>query len=638
MPAATFPPRGIPMVARLRKAVHLQLLPLALGFMLLGAIVGARSLLIESQRDSNDAVRAAFALDNRLVTALSLAQDAETSQRGFLLTGDEPYLGPYRSAVSALPGEMEAIGQAVASNPARRAQFEALRDALGDRLDEIDEALALYRAGNASEALAVIRTNRGKATMDRFRAIIAEMRRDESADLQQRLAAAERIDNRLRWASFAALLGVVIVGAYGLLDARRRVRDVETAHAGLLAANDALRSEMATRQAAEQQVRQMQKMEAVGQLTGGIAHDFNNMLAVIMSAMNLIQRKLKRGETDIGKFVDAASDATDRAASLTARLLAFSRQQPLAPQVIDVNRTVTGMSDMLRRTLGETVSVETVLAGGLWRTYADPSQIENAILNLAVNGRDAMPDGGRLTIETANSHLDDSYAASHAEVAAGQYVMIAVTDRGVGMTPEVLAKAFEPFFTTKPVNKGTGLGLSQVFGFVKQSGGHVKIYSEPGEGTTVKIYLRRHFGEEQDVPVQQGASDPDRRPTETVLVVEDDERVRTGTVDALRELGYTVIHVGDATDALKKLDEQPKIALLFTDIVMPVMNGRKLAEEALARRPELKVIFTTGFTKNAVVHNGMLDPGVNFIAKPFTLEQLAAKLREVLDRPREVRR
>jgi CheY-like chemotaxis protein len=250
-----------------------------------------------------------------------------------------------------------------------------------------------------------------------------------------------------------------------------------------------------------------------------------------------------------------------------------------------------------------------------------------------VNGRDAMPDGGRLTIETANSHLDDSYAASHAEVAAGQYVMIAVTDRGVGMTPEVLAKAFEPFFTTKPVNKGTGLGLSQVFGFVKQSGGHVKIYSEPGEGTTVKIYLRRHFGEEQEVPVQQGASDPDRRPTETVLVVEDDERVRTGTVDALRELGYTVMHVGDAAEALKKLDEQPKIALLFTDIVMPVMNGRKLAEEALARRPELKVIFTTGFTKNAVVHNGMLDPGVNFIAKPFTLEQLAAKLREVLDRP-----
>jgi CheY-like chemotaxis protein len=210
--------------------------------------------------------------------------------------------------------------------------------------------------------------------------------------------------------------------------------------------------------------------------------------------------------------------------------------------------------------------------------------------------------------------------------------MIAVTDRGVGMTPEVLARAFEPFFTTKPVDKGTGLGLSQVFGFVKQSGGHVKIYSEPGEGTTVKIYLKRHFGEEQEAQLASGPADPDKRPTETVLVVEDDERVRAGTVDALRELGYAAIHVGNAAEALKKLDEHPKIALLFTDIVMPIMNGRKLAEEAVARRPELKVLFTTGFTKNAVVHNGVLDPGVNFIAKPFTLDQLAAKLREVLDR------
>jgi signal transduction histidine kinase/ActR/RegA family two-component response regulator len=620
------------MIARLRRAVHLQLLPLALGFVLLGAIVGARSLLIESQRDSNNAVRTAFALDNRLVTTLSLAQDAETGQRGFLLTGEESYLDPYRSAVSALPGELEAIGEAVAANPMRRTQFEALRAALADRTTEIEETIALYRSGNASEALALVRTNRGRMTMDRIRAVIGEMRRDESADLQQRLAAAEGTDDLLRWASVATLFGVFVVGAYGLYFARRRMHEVETAHAGLLAANNALRSEIATREAAEQRVRQMQKMEAVGQLTGGIAHDFNNMLAVTMSAMNLIQRKLKRGETDIGKFVDAAIDATTRAAGLTARLLAFSRQQPLAPQVVDANRVVTGMSDLLRRTLGETISVETVLAGGLWRTYADPSQIENAILNLAVNGRDAMPDGGSLTIETANSHLDDSYAATHGDVAAGQYVMIAVTDKGEGMTSDVLARAFEPFFTTKPVDKGTGLGLSQVFGFVKQSGGHVKIYSEPGEGTTVKIYLKRHFGDEQAVPAQR-AVEADRKPTETVLVVEDDERVRAGTVDALRELGYAVVHSGGAVDALKKLDEHPKVALLFTDIVMPTMNGRKLAEEALSRRPGLKVLFTTGFTKNAVVHNGVLDPGVNFIAKPFTLDQLAAKLREVLDRP-----
>ena len=321
-----------------------------------------------------------------------------------------------------------------------------------------------------------------------------------------------------------------------------------------------------------------------------------------------------------------------RAANLTARLLAFSRQQPLAPQVVDANRIVTGMSDLLRRTLGETIAIETVLAGGLWRTFADPSQIENAILNLAVNGRDAMPDGGSLTIETANSHLDDGYAATHADVTPGQYVMIAVTDTGTGMPPEVVGKAFEPFFTTKPVNKGTGLGLSQVFGFVKQSGGHVKIYSEPGEGTTVKIYLKRHFGEEPELraasPRPIRTSGRPRRCWSSRTIA----RVRAGSVDALRELGYAVVHAGDAAEALRKLEEHPEVALLFTDIVMPVMNGRKLAEEALARRPGLKVLFTTGFTKNAVVHNGVLDPGVNFLAKPFTIDQLAAKIREVLDR------
>ena len=326
----------------------------------------------------------------------------------------------------------------------------------------------------------------------------------------------------------------------------------------------------------------MQKMEAIGQLTGGIAHDFNNMLAVIMSAMNLIQRKLARGETDIGKFVDAATDATDRAASLTARLLAFSRQQPLAPQVVDANRIVTGMSDLLRRTLGETISVETVLAGGLWQTYADASQIENAILNLAVNGRDAMPDGGSLTIETANSHLDDGYAATHAEVAAGQYVMIAVTDTGVGMSPDVLAKAFEPFFTTKPVDKGTGLGLSQVFGFVKQSGGHVKIYSEPGEGTTVKIYLKRHFGDEQEMPAQQRRADPDKRPTETVLVVEDDARVRVGNSRCAARARL----FGDPRRRRCGGAEASSTSIRTSRCCSPTsscrcMNGRKLAEEAL---------------------------------------------------------
>ena len=467
--------------------------------------------------------------------------------------------------------------------------------------------------------------------MDRIRANMDAIRRIGSAALRARDARTDLIENWLRIGSFAALLAIFLLGVYTVRDSRRRFRDVVRAQDELTRKNIALTKEIQTREKAESQVRQMQKMEAVGQLTGGIAHDFNNMLAVIMSAMNLVQRKLARGEHDIAKFIEAATDAATRAANLTARLLAFSRQQPLAPQIVDINRLVTGMSDMLRRILGETIRIETVLAGGLWKSHADPSQIENAILNLAVNARDAMDEEGKLTIETANSHLDDNYAATHAEVTAGQYVMIAVTDTGSGMPPEVMAKAFEPFFTTKPVNKGTGLGLSQVFGFVKQSGGHVKIYSEPGEGTTVRIYLPRFFGTDEAALPADPAGTTASPVTETILVVEDDVRVRASTTDLLRELGYTVINAGSGQEALQKLDETRDIALLFTDIVMPAMNGRKLAEEAVARKPGLKVIFTTGFTRNAVVHNGVLDHDVHFLAKPFTLDQLAAKLREVLD-------
>ena len=619
------------MVARLRKAFRMQLLPLAVCFGVLALVVGGRSWLVETQSSYNEAVRAAFELDQRFLRTLSLVQDAETGQRGFLLTGENAYLDPYRASVGAIPVEIAAIRTALAGDATRTAQLDKLASEIDEKLAELAGTIELRRTAGLDAAVATVKENVGKQTMDRIRATLRVMQSDANKVLQERLRRSEQADQWLRWASIVALAAVFFTAGYTLYDARRRIAAVIASQNELSRTNRALFEEAESRQKAEAQVRQMQKMEAVGQLTGGIAHDFNNMLAVIMSAMNLMQRKLARGETDLQKFVEAATDAAQRAAALTARLLAFSRQQPLAPQVIDANRMVTGMSDMLRRTLGETVQIETVLAGGLWRAYADASQLENAILNLAVNGRDAMPDGGKLTIETANSHLDEAYAAAHEEVAAGQYVMVAVTDTGTGMPAEVVARAFDPFFTTKPVNKGTGLGLSQVFGFVKQSGGHVKIYSEPGEGTTVKIYLKRHIGEEQVAAMPIAQADPASRPTEKVLVVEDDARVRTSTVESMRELGYTVIHAGDAAEALRKLDEQPDVALLFTDIIMPVKNGRKLAEEAVAKLPGLKVIFTTGFTKNAVVHNGVLDPGVHFLAKPFTLDQLGAKLREVLD-------
>lgn len=607
-----------------------QSLPLFIGFAVLALIVGTRAVLVEGQRANREAAREAIEYQESLSGLLSLAQDAETSQRGYLLTGDKSYLQPYRQAVEAIPGQLARIDSMTAPDDELVQQINRIKDVLSLKQAELAQTIALYDRGDAAKALELVRGGQGKAAMDQIRASMDTIRRIGGAAIAARDEHTDRVENWLRIGSFAALLAIFLLGAYTIRLSRRRFREVALAQEELMRKNIELGNEIRTRETAESQIRQMQKMEAVGQLTGGIAHDFNNMLAVIISAMNLAQRKLARGEHDVAKFIEAAADAAMRAANLTSRLLAFSRQQPLAPQVVDTNRLVTGMSDLLRRALGETIRIETVLAGGLWKTHADPSQIENAILNLAVNARDAMDDNGKLTIETANSHLDDSYAVTHAEVKAGQYVMIAVSDTGAGMSADVMEKAFEPFFTTKPVNKGTGLGLSQVFGFVKQSGGHVKIYSEPGEGTTIKLYLPRFFGAEEAVlPTARG--DNLAAVTETVLVVEDDARVRASTTDALRELGYTVIHAGSGQEALQKLADNPGVALLFTDIVMPVMNGRKLAEEAVARLPQLKVIFTTGFTRNAVVHNGVLDHDVHFLAKPFNIEQLATKLRDVLD-------
>ncbi|TJV41093.1 MAG: response regulator [Mesorhizobium sp.] len=607
-----------------------QSVPLVTGFAVLAMIVGTRAVLVENQRANRAAARETIEYQELLSGLLSMAQDAESGQRGYLLTGEKSYLEPYRKAVDAIPGQLSRIGAMTASDDQIVQQINHIKDALSQKQAEQARTIALYDKGDAAAALQLVRSGQGKAAMDEIRASMDTIRRISAADIAARDEQTDRVEAWLRIGSLAALLAIFVLGVYTIRESRRRFRDVVIGQEELMRKNIELGNEIQTREKAESQIRQMQKMEAVGQLTGGIAHDFNNMLAVIISAMNLAQRKLKRGEYDLEKLIEAATDAASRAAKLTSRLLAFSRQQPLAPQVVDTNRLVTGMSDLLRRALGEGIRIETVLAGGLWKTHADPSQIENAILNLAVNARDAMSEDGKLTIETANSHLDDGYAATHADVIPGQYVMIAVSDTGEGMSADVMARAFEPFFTTKPVNKGTGLGLSQVFGFVKQSGGHVKIYSERDQGTTVRIYLPRFFGpEEPAIPAERG--DSTAKVTETILVVEDDAHVRAATTDAMRELGYEVIDVGSGQEALEKLAAAPGIALLFTDIVMPVMNGRKLAEEAVARQPGLKVVFTTGFTRNAVVHNGVLDHDVHFLAKPFTIEQLAAKLREVLD-------
>ena len=476
-----------------------------------------------------------------------------------------------------------------------------------------------------------MKAGRGKALMEQIRATARDMIAQEEQLLAQRTADA-RDQGRVVGLGFVmAILVALSLGVFAVNDARRRLALSGRDQAELEAANERLTAEIASRASAESQVRQLQKMEAVGQLTGGIAHDFNNMLAVVIGSLEVAKRRLTSDPAKVVACLDNAMDGAQRAAQLTGRLLAFSRQQPLAPRVLDANKLVGGMSELLRRTVGENLKVETVLAGGLWTTYADAGQLESAILNLCVNARDAMPDGGALTLETGNAHLDDAYAAVNAEVTAGQYVMISVSDTGAGMPPEVAERAFDPFYTTKGVGRGTGLGLSQVHGFVKQSGGHVKIYSEPGVGTTVKLYLPRSRREEDAIDAADPATAPRARGEEIILVVEDEERVRHLSVDTLRELGYVVVQASDASQALSLLELQPRVDLLFTDIVMPDMNGRRLADEALKRRPDLRVLYTTGYTRNAVVHNGVLDANVAFLPKPFTYDQLALKVRQVLD-------
>lgn len=437
------------------------------------------------------------------------------------------------------------------------------------------------------------------------------------------------------------LLGIAGQAAVSIDNARlyqsleRELTERRRAEADLQTLNNTLEqrviAEVLARSQVEDQLRQVQKMEAVGQLTGGIAHDFNNMLAVVIGALNLLQRNLSRGDTNVERFINAAIDGAQRAANLTKRLLAFSRQQPLSPEPLVINKLVAGMSELLSRTLGEQIQVETVLSAGLWTVQVDPAQLENCLLNLSVNARDAMVGGGKLTIETMNTFVDDAYAKEFA-IDPGQYVLLAVADTGTGMTQDIINKAFDPFFTTKEVGKGTGLGLSQVYGFVRQSGGHVKIYSEIDVGTSVKIYLPRYYGEANPGQLAASVRNVDGGATEEViLVVEDDDRVRALSVEALRELGYSVIETNGPKDALRVLDQDVSVTLLFTDVVMPGMSGRQLAEAARRKRPGIKILYTTGYTRNAIVHNGILDPGTSLLTKPFSIEDLASKVRAILD-------
>jgi signal transduction histidine kinase len=572
---------------------------------------------------------AAHSLEVRRAQAVlfSAVQDAETGQRGYLLTGDPKYLAPFERSQRRLSGLEADLKRLVADNASQGRRVDALIAATDQKMAELRITVALAKAGRTPEAVARLKTDRGREMMQRVRAISAAIEADEIGLQNQRQAAAAGQRN--------LLLGVVVLAlvAAGLLAwiVQRETRD----HARqLVDHNLALEREIAQRERAETQLRQAQKMEALGQLTGGVAHDFNNMLAIIVGNLDMLIRRLN-GQEKLMSLAENALSGANRAAALTKGLLAFSRQQPLDPRPTDVNKCVADMSELLRRSLGEHIAVEAVLGGGLWRAFVDTPQLESAILNLAVNARDAMSPqgrgGGRLTIETSNAFLDKTYADAHEEVVAGQFVLVAITDTGGGMTPEVMERAFDPFFTTKALGEGTGLGLSQVHGFLKQSRGHIKLYSELGVGTSVKLYLPRDIsGLALPEPVLARVTAPIEG-RYTVLIAEDDPGVRVFAVSAARELGYTVIEADSAAVALERLAGHPEITALLTDVVMPVTTGRQLVDAALRVRPDLKVIYMTGYTRNAIVHNGALDAGTRLLTKPFTLEQLDRELRDALE-------
>ncbi len=597
----------------------------AAGFLLLLLACAAAAAMTFSARDADAWVNHTLDVRQNIQQVTGLLTDAESAQRGYLLTGDETYLAPLDRARPLLPVVLKRLQTLTGDNPAQQIRLRSVENVLADRMAILQRTVELRRAGRGTEAVLLVKNGPGRSLSAQARSLLSDADIEEAQLFRDRVSAAGMQRTRLLIVMLvSALIATILMMAVTIVG-RRYTRAV-------IAANVELKHEISERERIEAQLRQSQKMEAIGRLTGGVAHDFNNMLAIVIGSLDLALTRTG-DEARTRKLMESALEGARRGAALTQRLLAFSRQAPLDPKPVDINKSVFDMSQLLFRTLGEEIKIETVLAAGLWRANLDAPQLESAILNLAVNARDAMPGGGKLTLETANTYLDQAYAKTHDAIAAGQYVMIAVSDTGAGMTPEVTANAFEPFFTTKPSGSGTGLGLSQVHGFAKQSGGHVKLYSEPGQGTTVKLYFPRLNAEAATVEVAAPPPLPRDYAARTILVVEDEAGVRAFAVEALRELGYQALEAESARAALALLAEHPEIDLLLTDVVMPEKNGRQLTEQVLRERPDLPVIYMTGYTRNAIVHNGTLDPGTNLLTKPFTLLQLEAELRRVLPPP-----
>ena len=614
------------------------LIPIGFGLVLI-AIVGVVIGLVRS-RQAEMLVLHTFEVQDAAQSLLIGIRDAEASKRGYLLTGEPDYLELLDQAVKQIPDAFEQLQERTTDNPRQQHRMTVLTPLTDAKLKELAVTSRMIKDGDREGALAVINTSESRDLTKDIRQGVEDVLETERSLLGDRQREARTI--RLLLAGlvgFALLLATVLAAILAFSSQQALV--------SLVQRTSELEEESLRRQDAEDSLRQVQKMEAVGQLSGGIAHDFNNLLTIIMGNLDTLKRRIAEAKKDknskatiakLEKPVDAAMYGARSAAQLTQRLLAFSRRQALDPVRVDMNRLVTDMTDLLKRSLGEQINVETVLGAGLWPAFIDPNQLENALLNLALNARAAMPDGGCLTIETANTYLDDAYARRFGDIEPGQYVVLCVTDTGTGIPANVIDHVFEPFFSTKAAGEGSGLGLSMVHGFVKQSGGHVRIYSEESHGTTVKLYLpRMTTAEEQNAAPAgkaEGVSSPPRaEPQETILLVEDNDGVREYAATVLHGLGYAVLEASDTVSAIELLANKPPIDLLFTDVVLPGgLNGRTLADEVRRKYPDLPVLFTTGYTRNAIVHQGRLDRDVDLLNKPYTAQDLARKIRELLDR------
>jgi signal transduction histidine kinase len=674
------------------------------------------------------------------IDQLGLAvRDAETGQRGYLLTGEQSYLVPYARAYDKVPLLQGELRRQTADDPVQQDSLNALAVSLQHKMEELSQTIELRRDSGPDAALAVVRADSGRLLMEQIEARLADMTAQERQLLEQRLTAVARWDEITRVGAVVVVaLALLLLAAaarliaaardqltaaaarqqrlamhlqtsldsisqgigvfdagftlrhwnvclpvlLGLPDGTLRTGDhyatlasfvsERNGGAALLESEEEIRhgpagnspgepvvyertfpsrertfelrrtatpdggfvltvSDITERIRSEASLRESARLQAVGQLTGGIAHDFNNLLTIILGNLDFAIGKLEPGNL-LRVRLERAMWGARRGAALTHQLLAFARRQPLAPQPINLSTMLVELATLLRHTLGETIEVRAVDCAGLWLAMADASQVETAVLNLALNARDAMPQGGQLTLEVSNKVIDDAYARAHTEVAPGDYVMIAVSDTGTGMPAEVVARVFEPFFTTKAPGKGTGLGLSMVFGFAKQSGGHVKVYSEPGEGTTVRLYLPRAPRLTQSAEPRNAAPAHLPRGSATILVVEDEPGVREVARDILGDLGYRVLEASDGSEAVRVFAENSAaVDLALLDVVLPgSMRGNELARRLTEMRPSLRVLYMSGYTQNAIVHHGRLDDGVILVSKPFQREQLARKVAEAL--------